>query len=305
MSSQLFFRVSSRSINSSCRCYHHHRPRQLLLTTAVSSTPNTTISTHDHHQHQFQYQQYQTKRMMGHTVRVIALEDLPHGKAYKGDVVTGVKAGYARNYLIPRKLALYATPQNFQRLQIVDPDDLDQQQQREATSASAVSTIEDQYLKDADLLKKYLKNKVLQIWRTVDPNSSTEDVLHPGIVTSENLRQKLSKQLKIDLDVEAIGGESIHIYHNVSSNKAEEKDAVTAAAAAGTTMTTNPINFSELDDTKIQTMVDDFIPENKSKDKNANECSVRINRLGDYLAVIGLNGGYNVPLRFIVRQRRA
>ena len=70
-------------------------------------------------------------------------------------------------------------------------------------------------------------------------------------------------------------------------------------------MATNPINFSELDDTKIQTMVDDFIPENKSKDKNANECSVRINRLGDYLAVIGLNGGYNVPLRFIVRQRRA
>ena len=163
MSSQLFFRVSSRSINSSCRCYHHHRPRQLLLTTAVSSTPNTTRSTHNHHQHQFQYQQYQTKRMMGHTVRVIALEDLPHGKAYKGDVVAGVKAGYARNYLIPRKLALYATPQNFQRLQIVDPDDLDQQQQREATTASAVSTIEDQYLKDADLLKKYLKNKVVSV----------------------------------------------------------------------------------------------------------------------------------------------
>ena len=30
----------------------------------------------------------------------------------KGDVVN-VKRGYARNYLIPRKLAIYATPQNL------------------------------------------------------------------------------------------------------------------------------------------------------------------------------------------------
>ena len=33
----------------------------------------------------------------------------------KGEIVT-VKRGYARNYLIPRELALYATPQNMKQL---------------------------------------------------------------------------------------------------------------------------------------------------------------------------------------------
>ena len=103
---------------------------------------------------------YQTQRYV-HTVRLIALEDLPHGKAYEGDVIR-VKAGYARNFLIPKKKAVYATPQNFERLQIVDPE-METEEQRVARleRESSMSKKEEEYLKQADVLKRYLKNKVV------------------------------------------------------------------------------------------------------------------------------------------------
>jgi Ribosomal protein L9, N-terminal domain len=96
-----------------------------------------------------------------HSVRLIALEDLPHGKGYKGDVLT-VKAGFARNYLIPQKKAVYATPQNFGKIGIIDPD-LETEEQRIARlqRESSVDLKFEQYLKEADMLKKYLRNKVV------------------------------------------------------------------------------------------------------------------------------------------------
>lgn len=103
---------------------------------------------------------YRTKRW-GHTVRLIALEDLPHGKAYEGDVIR-VKAGYARNFLIPKKQAVYATPQNFERLEIVDPEvETEEQRIARLERESSMSKKEEQYLKQADVLKKYLKNKTV------------------------------------------------------------------------------------------------------------------------------------------------
>ena len=126
----------------------------------------------------------------------------------------------------------------------------------------------------------------LQIWRMVDPNST--DTLHPGVVTTENLREKLSKQLKIDLDE----NEAMHIFREDDDN--DNTDSSDSAAKT----TTNPINFTEIDEVKIQAMIDDFIP-------TTDKCPIKINRLGDYLAVIGLKGGYTVPLRFVVRQRAA
>ncbi len=106
--------------------------------------------------------QSQNKRW-GHTVRLIALEDLPHGKAYKGDVLT-VKAGYARNHLVPQKLAAYATPQNFERLGVVDPDfETEEERIARLQRESNMTATEDRYLKEADLLKKYLKNKVVSV----------------------------------------------------------------------------------------------------------------------------------------------
>mmetsp|Transcript_7202 Transcript_7202/g.17569 ORF Transcript_7202/g.17569 Transcript_7202/m.17569 type:complete len:280 (+) Transcript_7202:68-907(+) len=222
----------------------------------------------------------------GHTVRLIALEDLPHGKAYKGDVLT-VKAGYARNHLVPQKLALYATPQNFEKLGIVDPDfETEEERIARLQRESNMTATEDKYLKQSDLLKKYLKNKVLQIWRAVDPNST--DTLHPGVVTSDNIRLKLSKQLKIDLD----DSEPIHILRNTA---ADDK----RGTAETSNNTANPLNFAELDDAKIQVMADELVPVTDTSGK----CSVQINRLGEYLAVIGLRGGYAVPLRVLIRQR--
>jgi hypothetical protein len=98
-------------------------------------------------------------RRWGHSVRLIAVQDLPHGQGYKGDVVS-VKAGYARNYLIPKKMALYATPQNFDRLGMVDPDvETAEQRLARLQKESSMQAGEENYLKEADLLKKYLKNK--------------------------------------------------------------------------------------------------------------------------------------------------
>lgn len=107
-------------------------------------------------------------RRWGHTVRLIALEDLPHGKAYEGDVVR-VKAGYARNFLIPKKKAVYATPQNFERLDIVDPDfETEEERIARRERESSMNKKEEEFLKQSDLLKKYLRNKVVSFflkWR--------------------------------------------------------------------------------------------------------------------------------------------
>mmetsp|Transcript_134194 Transcript_134194/g.199663 ORF Transcript_134194/g.199663 Transcript_134194/m.199663 type:complete len:231 (-) Transcript_134194:40-732(-) len=206
-----------------------------------------------------------TRRSIASYVRLIAVEDLPHGKAYKGDVVN-VRAGYARNFLIPKKMAVYATPQNFEKYEISDPN-IESEEERQARfqRESSMSEKDERLLKESDLLKKYLRNKTLKIYRVVDPNSV--DTLHPGIVTARNIREKLSKQLKIDLDPE----EPVHI------------------------LSEEPMDLSELDD-KLQSMVDEF-------EGADSECQIKVRRLGTYLARIGLAGGYSIPLTFNVQQR--
>ena len=105
----------------------------------------------------------------------------------------------------------------------------------------------------------------MKIWRVVDPN--TTDTIHPGVVKASNIREKLNKQLKIELGE----ADKLHIYGD------------------------NPLVYTELNDTKLQDMVDAFEPEG--------ECETEIRRLGEYLAKIGLPGGYSVPLKFAVIQR--
>lgn len=97
---------------------------------------------------------------MGHTVRVIVQQDLADGKAYEGDVLE-VKAGYARNFLIPQKKALYATRQNFERLDMQDPD-LETADHKRARLEREAQAGEDVDLKAADLLKYYLRNKTVR-----------------------------------------------------------------------------------------------------------------------------------------------
>jgi len=99
-------------------------------------------------------------RCVAHTVRVILTEDLPNSKAYKGDVVH-VKAGHARNHLIPNKYALYATAENFKRLEMKDPDMETEDQRQERLAREAMSDEGAEELKAADILKHYLRNKVV------------------------------------------------------------------------------------------------------------------------------------------------
>ena len=111
----------------------------------------------------------------GHSVRLIALEDLPYGKGYQGDVVT-VKAGYARNFLIPQKKAVYATPQNFEKFGVVDPEfETEAQRLARLERESSMNKTEEQYLKQADVLKKYLRNKVVSE-ESIETNGMNEEI---------------------------------------------------------------------------------------------------------------------------------
>lgn len=53
-------------------------------------------------------------------MKVILIEHIENLGA-KGELVN-VKRGYARNYLIPRAYAIYATPQNMKRLSLIQED---------------------------------------------------------------------------------------------------------------------------------------------------------------------------------------
>jgi Ribosomal protein L9, N-terminal domain len=97
-----------------------------------------------------------------HSVRIILKEDLPNGKAYKGEVLT-VKAGYARNHLIPGKYALYATPENFEQLNMKDPDLETSEEKAARLAQESMSEETAQELKAADILKHYLRNKVVSL----------------------------------------------------------------------------------------------------------------------------------------------
>ena len=97
---------------------------------------------------------------MKHTVRIILIEDLPNGKNYKGEVLH-VKAGYARNHLIPTKVALYATQQNFLKLDMKDPDSETLEEKTARLAQEAVKAKGGEDLKAADILRHYLRNKVV------------------------------------------------------------------------------------------------------------------------------------------------
>jgi ribosomal protein L9 len=92
-------------------------------------------------------------------IRVILQADLPSGKAYAGEVVQ-VAPGYARNYLIPKKMALYATYDNFKRLDMKDPDK-ETPEERLARLARERAMTDDKDAQAADKLQKYFRNKIV------------------------------------------------------------------------------------------------------------------------------------------------
>lgn len=104
-------------------------------------------------------QQY---RCMGHTVRIIVIDDIPGGRGYKNDILE-VKAGFARNYLIPQKMAVYATRQNFRKYELDDPILIEKDPN--FIREKAKNTLEvDLDLKASDLLRYYLRNKIVSLY---------------------------------------------------------------------------------------------------------------------------------------------
>jgi Ribosomal protein L9, N-terminal domain len=105
------------------------------------------------------------RRSMGHTVRIIVTQDVSDGKLYQGDIAT-VRAGYARNFLIPQKKAVYATRQNFLKLSMTDPE-LESADERRFRMEREMQAGDDKDLKAADLLRTYFRNKTVSF-----PNSN-------------------------------------------------------------------------------------------------------------------------------------
>ena len=233
-----------------------------------------------------------------HQVRVIVTEDLPDGQmrgVYAGEV-HNVAAGYARNYLIPGKMAVYATPRNFERCGLIDPEIAAKE---EEAQQKLLDDEENEDLKAADILRRYLRNKTLKIIRNVDPNQPI--MCHPGHVNAQNLRDKLSKHLKIDLEEHEtirIRNEPIVGLDSKTESEIleliEEIDATTVVAVKKETSDEGDVESAE------ETSEEEMATTAKPIDT---DCDTKVKQLGDYVAKITLAGEYVVPLKFTVQRR--
>lgn len=250
------------------------------------------------HQQQLRYK---------HQVRIILTRDLPEGQMrgmYAGEV-HDVAAGYARNYLVPGKMAVYATPRNFERCGLVDPNIALKEEAAQQKLMAGDDDEDNEDLKAADLLRRYLRNKTVKIPRNVDPNQPI--MCHPGHVSAENLREKLSKQLKIDLEE----NETIHIRNEPTVGLDEKNEAELMQLLRE--MDEDYVPVKEDDDDDVETGEEGDATEelaaaaDESGDNedggDVKECDVKVKQLGDYVAKITLAGGYVIPLKFSVLRR--
>ncbi|KAL7570328.1 hypothetical protein ACA910_017174 [Epithemia clementina (nom. ined.)] len=234
-------------------------------------------------------------------VRVIAVQDLPHGKGYKGDIVF-VKAGYARNYLYPQKYIVYATQFNFLKFGIKDPR-RETAQEKRTRLAAELENREDQDRKAADLLRKYLSNKVVKLYR-ITPDDSMEVPLDKHGVDAENVKEKLSKQLKIDLEphevlcIRDVLVDSFEDFENPiddddDNNNDDNNNEDGVVRKDDDEGDGKPKSKEEVKETPEEKL-DRIMREMGDKDIP----SPMIRRLGNYYARIWLSGDYLVPLKF-------
>lgn len=111
-------------------------------------------------------------------MKVILLEDIK-AMGKKGQVIE-VKEGYARNYLLPKKLAVEANQGNMK--------ELDRQKQIKSQKA-------EKELQEA----KKLAEKINAVTLTLKVKSGENGKLF-GAVTSKDIAEKLAKNNKISLD---------------------------------------------------------------------------------------------------------
>jgi hypothetical protein len=121
--------------------------------------------------------------------------------------------------------------------------------------------------------------------RNVDLN--TPNMCHPGHVSAKHLRQKLSKQLKIDLEPH----ESIQLMNEpvVGLEEMEEKELMELI-----------MSMEEGGEAPNSTMTAE---EAAKEGVGLNDCSTQLKYLGEYVAKITLAGGYAVPLKFRIERR--
>jgi len=221
---------------------------------------------------------------------------------YAGEV-HNVAAGYARNYLVPKKMAVYATPVNFERTGLVDPEIAEKE---EAAAQMLLGDDVDEDLRAADVLKKYLRNKSVRVIRNVDPN--LPNMCHPGHVSAKNLRDKLSKQLKVDLEEH----ESIQIRNEPIQGlddreelelmqliKAMDEEDVPMKTEAGE----GEEDASEEGDAAEPSAAPKQADIKANAEVETKDCDTKLKQLGDYVAKITLAGGYIIPLKFKVERR--
>lgn len=105
----------------------------------------------------------------------------------------------------------------------------------------------------------------LKLWRGVDPSSNT---LSKGAVDAKYIKRKLSKQLRIDLEPH----ESVRLHPE-------------------------PVHHAELDQKpgELQALLEAMPAEGP--------CTAQVRQLGEYVACLGLRGGYRIPLRVEVSKR--
>jgi hypothetical protein len=126
----------------------------------------------------------------------------------------------------------------------------------------------------------------LKVWRNADP---TTNIISPGWVDAKVIRQKLSKQLKIDLEPH----ETIHLLVDeeavAAAAAAEEERAAAVVRSTPDVSSSSSTNVAAVDDTTGK-------PQQQ-------RCTTVIRKLGEYVAIITLRGGYSIPLQFEIIKR--
>ena len=121
-------------------------------------------------------------------MKVILQEDVK-GKGKRGELVN-VSDGYARNFLIPKKLAMIATPEN---LVIMKRNEKERQRKYEADKAIAMEIAE----------------KLEAVIVTIKAHSGEEGGKLYGSVTSKEIAEELEKQHGIEIEKNKIVQEDV------------------------------------------------------------------------------------------------
>lgn len=112
-------------------------------------------------------------------MKVILREDVK-GKGKKGELVN-VSDGYARNFLIPKKLAVPATPEN---LAIMEKQDKERQKKLDADKAAA----------------KEIAGKLESVIVKIKARAGEDGGKLYGSITSKEIAEELSRQHGIEIE---------------------------------------------------------------------------------------------------------